>query len=74
MSLFSHRERDVIRRSRARCIALRTTHVHFKLSLMMGKVRMRLPVAAKIALQTAGAAAGRAGSPKPVGGSVDLTK
>jgi putative oxidoreductase len=49
-------------------------HDHFKLSPTMGKVRMRLPVAAKTALQTAGAAAGRPGSPKPVGGSVDLTK
>ena len=41
---------------------------------MMGSVRMRLPVAAKIALQSAGAAAGRPGSPKPVGGATDLMK
>ena len=32
-----------------------------------------MPVAAKIALHSAGAAAGRAGSPNPVGGKVDLT-
>ena len=33
---------------------------------------MRLPVAAKIALHTAGAAGGRPGSPKPVGGGETL--
>ena len=33
-----------------------------------GSVRMRLPVAAKIALQTAGSNGGSAGSPRPVGG------
>jgi hypothetical protein len=54
---------------RSRCI-----HDHFKLSLTMGKVRTRLPVAAKTTLQTAGAAAGRPGSPNPVGGAADLTK
>lgn len=47
---------------------------HLKLSPANGSVRMRLPVAAKIALHTAGAAAGRPGSPKPVGGADDFTK
>ena len=47
-------------------------HDHFKLSPTIGNVRTRFPVAAKIALQTAGAAAGRPGSPSPVGGAADL--
>lgn len=48
-------------------------YAHFRLPSAIGKVRIRMPVAAKIALQSAGAAAGRPGSPKPVGGASDLT-
>ena len=40
-----------------------------KPSLASGSVRTRWPVAAKIALQIAGATGGNAGSPTPVGGS-----
>ena len=47
---------------------------HCRLSPANGSVRMRLPVAAKMALQTAGAAAGNPGSPKPVGAAADLMK
>ena len=54
--------------------ALVMTGYHFKLSSTIGSVRMRLPVAAKMALHKAGAAAGNAGSPNPVGGAVDFTK
>ena len=39
----------------------------------IGRRRMRLPVPAKMALQTAGAITGRPGSPMPVGSSVLLT-
>ncbi len=49
-------------------------HDHFRLSPIIGSVRIRFPVAAKMALHTAGAAAGSPGSPKPVGAAVDLTK
>jgi hypothetical protein len=42
-------------------------------SARIGRRRMRLPVPAKIALQTAGAITGRPGSPMPVGSSVLLT-
>ena len=45
---------------------------HFRLTSAIGSVRTRMPVAAKIALHTAGAAAGRPGSPNPVGGAEDL--
>ena len=48
-------------------------HDHFKLVSKMGNVRTRMPVAAKIALHSAGAAAGSPGSPSPVGGADDLT-
>ena len=40
----------------------------------IGRDRMRVPVAAKIALQMAGAKGGRAGSPSPVGGFVPSMK
>ena len=40
---------------------------------LMGSRRMRFPVPAKMALQTAGAITGRPGSPMPVGSSVLLT-
>jgi hypothetical protein len=43
-------------------------------SSRIGSRRMRFPVSAKIALHTAGAAAGSPGSPNPVGGATDLTK
>ena len=39
-----------------------------------GRERMRSPVAAKIALQIAGAAGGRTGSPNPTGGRSDSMK
>ena len=39
-----------------------------KPSSLIGSLRMRWPQAAKIALHTAGATGGRAGSPRPVGG------
>ena len=52
----------------------RDPHDHFKSSPMIGSVRTRLPVAAKMALHTAGAAAGSPGSPSPVGGATDLMK
>jgi DNA-binding transcriptional regulator YdaS (Cro superfamily) len=39
-----------------------------KPSTLSGNVRTRWPVAAKIALQIAGATGGNAGSPTPVGG------
>src|SRR5262245_42832571 len=39
-----------------------------------GSVRSRLPVAAKIALLTAGSTGGSAGSPRPVGGLLVSTK
>ena len=42
--------------------------LHCRSVRAMGRRRMRLPVAAKMALQTAGGSGGRAGSPKPVGG------
>src|SRR6185369_13789051 len=54
--------------------AERGSHDHFKLPSIIGSVRTRMPVAAKIALHTAGAAAGRPGSPRPVGGASDLMK
>ena len=71
-----HRARRRVRlaqsdlRKRAEMIA----YDHRKLSPANGSVRIRLPVAAKIALHTAGAAAGRPGSPKPVGGADDFMK
>jgi len=40
----------------------------FSTSASIGSVRMRLPVAAKMALQSAGTTGGSAGSPSPVGG------
>ena len=40
----------------------------------MGRVRIRFPVAAKMALQIAGATGGNAGSPRPVGGKSVLAK
>ena len=43
-----------------------------KPSFDKGNDRMRVPVAAKIALATAGSAGGSEGSPKPVGGLFDL--
>jgi hypothetical protein len=43
-------------------------------SSVIGSVRMRFPVAAKIALHTAGAAGGSAGSPSPVGGADDVLR
>jgi hypothetical protein len=39
-----------------------------------GIVRMRSPVAVKIALQIAGTIGGKAGSPSPVGGLLDFRK
>src|SRR6185503_16210641 len=39
-----------------------------------GRLLMRLPVAAKIALLTAGSTGGSAGSPRPVGGLFVTTK
>ena len=39
----------------------------FNVAGSMGSVRIRFPVAAKIALHRAGMAAGNGGSPKPVG-------
>ncbi len=42
-------------------------HDHFRLSVSIGRLRTRTPVAAKIALVRAGSAGGRAGSPRPVG-------
>jgi hypothetical protein len=47
----------------ARC---RSVHA-FKLAESIGSVRMRFPVAAKIALHSAGMAGGSGGSPSPVG-------
>jgi hypothetical protein len=40
-----------------------------KSAVRIGSRRMRFPVAAKMALATAGAAAGTPGSPQPPGGS-----
>ena len=40
---------------------------------IIGKDRIRLPVAAKMALLTAGATQGTAGSPMPVGGAWEGT-
>ena len=40
----------------------------FSISAVIGRLRTRLPLAAKMALVTAGMAGGRAGSPRPVGG------
>ncbi len=45
-----------------------------KFSRISGKLRTRSPVAAKIALHTAGATGGSAGSPNPVGGKSDWMK
>ncbi len=42
--------------------------VQLSWALEMGSCRIRLPVAAKIALHRAGGTGGRAGSPRPVGG------
>jgi short chain dehydrogenase len=41
---------------------------------VIGNVRMRSPVAVKIALLTAGKIGGKAGSPNPVGGLLDFRK
>ena len=51
-----------------------TTCFYAKLKpcFVIGIVRMRSPVAVKIALQTAGRIGGNAGSPKPVGELLDL--
>ena len=46
----------------------------FNRLVSIGSVRMRLPVAAKMALVTAGATAAVGASPKPPGGAVLLTK
>src|SRR4051812_24566542 len=43
-------------------------YTHFKSCFEIGSDRIRLPVAAKIALHSAGGAGGSAGSPSPVGG------
>ncbi len=43
----------------------------FRLSKLKGNERSRLPVAAKIAFDTAGATGGTPGSPTPVGASVE---
>ena len=43
-------------------------------ALMNGVSRMRLPLAAKIALLMAGRVGGRAGSPSPVGGLLVFKK
>ena len=40
----------------------------------MGRLRMRFPVAAKMALQRAGSTGGSAGSPRPVGGTLLVMK
>src|SRR6266849_2520608 len=45
-----------------------------KSSARMGRRRRRLPVAAKTALQTAGATTGKPGSPLPVGSSLLMTR
>jgi hypothetical protein len=45
----------------------------FKSSKSNGSERSRLPVAAKIAFETAGAMGGTPGSPTPVGGWSDFT-
>jgi hypothetical protein len=42
--------------------------LQLKSVLLNGNSRTRFPVAAKIALHTAGASGGKAGSPKPVTG------
>ena len=59
-----------LRRSAANTITLYA----FNSSTSMGNLRMRLPVAAKMALQRAGMTGGRAGSPRPVGGWSVMTK
>src|SRR5260370_11534271 len=45
-----------------------------KSSARIGRRRRRLPVAAKMALPTAGATTGKPGSPMPVGSSLLMTK
>jgi hypothetical protein len=50
------------------------TQLQLKSCCRIGSERMRLPVAAKMALQTAGAVGGNGGSPKPLGGLCDDTK
>ena len=45
-----------------------TSRYAFNASVSMGRVRIRLPVAAKMALHRAGITGGNAGSPRPVGG------
>ena len=47
---------------------------HFKSCFDSGSERTRLPVAAKMALHSAGITGGSAGSPSPVGGNVLLRK
>ena len=49
-------------------------YAKLKPCFVIGIVRMRSPVAVKIALQTAGRIGGRAGSPKPVGGLLVFRK
>ena len=49
-------------------------HQAFNSSPLIGSLRIRLPVAAAIALTTAGATGGRAGSPIPLGASVDAMR
>jgi hypothetical protein len=46
----------------------RPSYAQVKPLVASGSARIRCPVTAKIALQTAGSTGGRAGSPRPVGG------
>jgi len=46
-------------------LAFLSTYACFRSSGLMGSLRMRFPVAAKIALHTAGESGGKAGSPMP---------
>jgi hypothetical protein len=49
-------------------------YAKLKPCFVIGNVRMRSPVAVKIALLTAGKIGGKAGSPNPVGGLLDFRK
>src|SRR5439155_21904557 len=55
-------------------VEITTPYAQLKPCFTSGSERIRLPVAAKIALQIAGGTGGSAGSPRPVGGLLVFRK
>ena len=62
------------RRGALRHFKHKSFYAKLKPCFVIGIVRMRSPVAAKIALHTAGKTGGNAGSPNPVGGLLVFRK